>query len=429
MKRTKRTLLILFLTFISSQSLAQWDMDYFDPDIHRFHSVFFINKDTGWVGGEGEILRSTDGGETWTEQLNGLGLIKRMYFIENNGWAIDGYRIWHTDDYGDSWQVQLYNGNYEVLHDLTFINQDTGWVVGNYYLSQQFFVLSTVNGGDTWTESITDTCAFLSACNLSDSGVWLGGRKTTGGGDIIARRSNNGSDWQTYSTGAYNTWVLDLSFPFIREGWAIMSDVGGCEVRHTVDSGQTWVTQLDTNDICYYSILFLNDQLGWVVGGDGCNFGQLGTSGIIMNTHDGGSSWEFQEFSFNSICDVFFIDSLRGWAVGGSLIYRTVTGGEYGIEPDFLQQDLIGNLQIKPNPFSSLFEIDYSLAFSCYVSLKIVDVFGRTIFSDMTIHQSKGKQHFDIDAKHYPSGMYFLEVLFENNGHQQSVVNKLIKVD
>jgi photosystem II stability/assembly factor-like uncharacterized protein len=65
-------------------------------------------------------------------------------------------------------------------------------------------------------------------------------------------------------------------------------------------------------------------SIGYAVGFDAT----LG--GMILRTDDGGLSWEAQasHTSFR-LDDVFFIDELRGWAVGeGGTIVHTARGGK-----------------------------------------------------------------------------------------------------
>ena len=93
------------------------------PTEHILQTMFFINKDTGWIAGnEGVILKTTDAGSTWNyQQMNGTdyGQFNSIFFIdENTGWVsgsgldVDGGVILKTADGGDTWNLQQsgYNG-------------------------------------------------------------------------------------------------------------------------------------------------------------------------------------------------------------------------------------------------------------------------------------------------------------------------------
>ena len=76
-------------------------------------SIFFIDRENGWICGEGIILRTADGGASWQAQESGTpASLKRIFFTDgNNGWAVgsttpDGGIILHTDDGGLRWIIQ-----------------------------------------------------------------------------------------------------------------------------------------------------------------------------------------------------------------------------------------------------------------------------------------------------------------------------------
>ena len=66
------------------------------------------------------------------------------------------------------------------------------------------------------------------------------------------------------------------------------------------------------------------DLIGYTVGFD------AGLGGIILRTDDGGETWESQSANAAArLNDVFFIDALRGWAVGqAGTIVHTGRGGK-----------------------------------------------------------------------------------------------------
>jgi len=95
-------------------------------------------------------------------------------------------------------------------------------------------------------------------------------------------------------------------------------------VVSTLDGGETWIELSRTLPLYINDIQFVNDSLGWIVGGDNIQF-----SGFIMRTTDGGQSWltQFSDPS-NRYWSVFFLDAMRGWACGDSgKILATTSGG------------------------------------------------------------------------------------------------------
>jgi hypothetical protein len=111
---------------------AQWVVS--DSSIHAgYKSVHFVNRDTGWavgagtdlVGGEGRIIATTNGGETWIVQRPGGRLNdRRLYSLDattsNLVWiAGDMGEILHTTNGGGLTSVEAINGELPTQLELT----------------------------------------------------------------------------------------------------------------------------------------------------------------------------------------------------------------------------------------------------------------------------------------------------------------------
>ncbi|MDZ7340231.1 MAG: YCF48-related protein [candidate division KSB1 bacterium] len=102
----------------------------------KFYSVFFINDTTGWIGGN-SILKTTDGGKSWREQITYAepDYIRKIYFLNPLvGWAVkqglEGALL-KTMDGGATWD-KLDIGTANSLYDISIIDENMGWVVGTY---------------------------------------------------------------------------------------------------------------------------------------------------------------------------------------------------------------------------------------------------------------------------------------------------------
>jgi hypothetical protein len=111
-----------------------------------------VNANTGWVTGNqgdphtGLIRKTTDGGVTWTVQLhNNVNETYEPYFInENTGWIVgDSPNIQKTTNGGINWNVQTTPAAW-WMWDIMFADQLTGWAVGS-----QGKIFYTTNGGGT----------------------------------------------------------------------------------------------------------------------------------------------------------------------------------------------------------------------------------------------------------------------------------------
>ncbi|MFH1320098.1 MAG: YCF48-related protein [Bacteroidota bacterium] len=130
-------------------------------------SVYFINKDTGYVaGGFGTILKTSNGGTNWTQQTSGTNSqLRAVYFADaNTGFAVgDGGTIVKTSNAGINWTSQVSGIGY-LLCSVYFINTDTGYVAGD-----NGTILKTTNGGSSWVKQTGGATFFLRSVHFPDA--------------------------------------------------------------------------------------------------------------------------------------------------------------------------------------------------------------------------------------------------------------------
>ena len=114
----------------------------------HLYGVSFTDPTTGTaVGGNGTILRTTDGGATWIEQASGINddLFAVSFADAGAGTAAgDNGTILHTTNGGTAW-VRRSSGTTNLLRGLRFIDGHTGTVVGFAGT-----ILRTTDGGVAW---------------------------------------------------------------------------------------------------------------------------------------------------------------------------------------------------------------------------------------------------------------------------------------
>jgi len=187
----------------------------------HLQSVYFTDPDTGWVVGGSRsyvypinepfccILKTTNGGITWKEQIYGVGIYSKLQSVcftdTENGWAVGNTsyssqsqfpNLLRTGNGGAQWDSVLYNGSYYSdysLESVCFINTNTGWVVGGYQdfsdmHNPQSIILHTQDGGDSWTEQAAGTELRLnSVCFVNAEEGWI-----AADGGIILHTDNGG---------------------------------------------------------------------------------------------------------------------------------------------------------------------------------------------------------------------------------------------
>jgi hypothetical protein len=85
----------------------------------------------------------------------------------------------------------------------------------------------------------------------------------------------------------------------------------------------------------------------------------------------------------------------------------------------YLQQKNIA-LSCFPNPASDHLNIEIKSADRKYITISIIDVFGRTMFVKKLVVQ-EGRNHLSIDIQDFRSGSYFVKVVSTENSVSQSI--------
>ncbi len=273
------------------------------PSPFMLEKVFFTDRKHGWIvggwprdpntslyGGMGVILATTDGGNTWTPQLNEkASWLKDVYFINSKlGWAVGEYGvILKTTDGGQQWRQCKNTHTSNWLYGLTFIDEKRGFAVGH-----DETILFTSDGGENWKlrESPVPSranywpSAYRSVAFAADhQSGWIVGE----GGAILQTR-NGGKTWQNDSPEMSPQVVELLSFNDLS-----ISPNG--QVRATSpfallskkDSQSAWQIVKTGQPAVYRGIHFSDDQHGWI----------SAERGTILTTNDGGASWSKQKQS------------------------------------------------------------------------------------------------------------------------------------
>ena len=137
-----------------------------------FGAVRFVpGTQTGWTVGEGgKILKSTDGGATWTLQRDAshpLNLLDVSFADLNNGWAVGGEQL-HTTDGGATWIKQ--NPGLSVSFSVYAVSPTVAWIGGIEELAR------TLDAGATWTIERPSNTAWFCLNFLDADNGWAGGQ-------------------------------------------------------------------------------------------------------------------------------------------------------------------------------------------------------------------------------------------------------------
>ena len=217
---------------------------------------------------------------------------------------------------GDDWIFQDLPTESRI-NKIHFTTSRIGWGVG-----EDGTIIKTVDFGDTWTvlNFEFNDIYFQSVWFNDDQNGWVIGQsgkiyKTSDGGDLWCAQESGVFDH------LYSVFFINESTGFIVGGsWSSKSGI----ILKTTDGGKNWINIFDDWKAPFCDVFFINDSVGWVVGDES----------IIMKTEDGGNSWKKQESKVWEIfLSVYFLNERDGWIVGsGGLVLETKNSGlDWGI--------------------------------------------------------------------------------------------------
>ncbi|MBS1515474.1 MAG: T9SS type A sorting domain-containing protein [Bacteroidetes bacterium] len=187
-----------------------------------------------------------------------------------------------------------------ICNDTYFVNDLTGWVVGNK-------ILKTTDGGSSWNIQLSPlTLNAISMINTQYGFV-------CGEQGSILLTLNGGTNWLEVNSSGISANFKDMCFLNGTTGFAV-SDSG--RIFKTTDGAVTWTTQKpEVNN--YTGISFINSNTGFIF---------TKSSLHILKTTNCGVNWSFIPTPFNGSNKGCFINEMTGYAAG-SLVWKTTDGG------------------------------------------------------------------------------------------------------
>lgn len=295
--------------------------------IFETQSIWFWDENNGIVFSQtNDILKTTDGGKSWTtvstSNLDFDPQFSSVWFIDKKKGFVTGSRsLYETTDGGDHWSpVPAVTADY--FTGVKFIDDKTGYALGGWYGS---ILYRTTNGGDSW-ENLVSSAITLAAGPITDicsspltETLFLSGHESSLGssqrsGQIIASSNTKGDSWTTLSQLKTDESFSELFFT--SEDVAYL--LGNYDVFKTVNNGLSWKA-LNMNRR-FNDIHFFDDQTGL-----------LSDATTIYRTTNGGVTispvFTTDNSNTHSVPWFTFVNSMVGFAYGGLIIEKTTDGG------------------------------------------------------------------------------------------------------
>ena len=267
----------------STDGGASWSLLGYNPG-HRAYSAHWVDANTGFVSTRGPdgIFRTTDGGATFEQQNPGVA--------SSTG-------IWYKIDFADA---------------------TTGYAAGS-----SGAMVKTTDGGSSWTEIIDGHgTSVIYSMHVFDANNLI----TIGATSKVYKSTDGGTSWTPQTIPGTSTTLYDVNFVDQNTGF-ICGTTG--RVYRTSDGGTSW-TQLTTPiSTTYYTLRFLDADTGWVAG----------TGGTVIKTTDSGTSWTVVVSGSDKILYDMNISNGALWAAGasGTILRASIgsTGPQVAFFDDF----------------------------------------------------------------------------------------------
>ena len=433
---------------VTTNSGVSWQLTYYSPQYNFGNSIGNAGS-SGTniiaVGINGKMVKSQNSGFNWdsiSSSKLGTNLSGISFVNENTGWLVRDAHLYNSTNGGSSWNPK---DTVNLIYEVKFLNQNTGVTVGGK-------ILTTTNGGNSWS-SYQDGFFTFGDINFGNQNIWYayGYDGTVTSSEKLVKTTNSGQNWFDVNSPS-NATTMDLFFVNENMGYKLAFN----EISKTINGGLSWSlisAQWGTK------LWFVNENTGWITAGSailkttnggvnwipvfdrGDNYsftnikfinnltgyatGGIYPGGVIIKTTDGGLNWDINSNYYTpKINELDFINAITGWAIGekGTLI-KTTTGGTIGVQQiSTTTPDKFHLSQNYPNPFNPVTNIEFSLPQKSFVKLKVFDLLGREIANLVNENLSAGSYKFDFNASALPSGIYFYKLETDNFSETKKMV-------
>jgi photosystem II stability/assembly factor-like uncharacterized protein len=297
-----------------------------------FNGYFFLDGQTAWAWSWGleSPLFTQDGGQSWVS-VGDFGGQPALGFVDSqHGWKLNA-EAWGlsfrqfdiisfstTQDGGLTWQETNPPPAWGWAY-MAYPTAQMAWAVragfaktisGVPNLGVPFRIVTTFDGGHSWTTRQMPIPAEASQLERPHEGTYLGG---AGNCEFIAPAYSSTTIWKVALTCEYLSWLYT-----------------------TANQGKTWIISPMPAGL-YPNIHFVNPTTGWLFVPDPDDDRQ----GSLYRTSNGGQGWNLIKYTGWAGLEMSFLDERVGWAVASTCpeqvcawferitaLVKTTNGGE-----------------------------------------------------------------------------------------------------
>lgn len=418
--------------FANSQSHWQSQPKISNSDLYR---CIFTDSLHGWViADSGQIIATTNGGNSWTVQKKQteITMVDLFFLNSQTGWVIGwlsnfiefGTYIFSTTNGGTNWIPYRFPDTTVLVNAIYFHNQNSGFF--GCASAPESKIYRTSNGGINWQQCNVDSgvvakfpIRYMKFLNQT-TGFASGGYIDING--VLWKTTDGGSNWSAFSVGPE-----PMNYISIWDSNHIVIAGGDFEYGVTVvsssNSGRDWY--YDATNIFGIGMSASHRTVNeyWIPTGFSQN--------LIYTDNNGQKYHTISSPDSTAVNCLVFTDSTHGYAVGAGgkflkyIPLHTSIGNEGTILADGFQ--LHPNY---PNPFNSATVINYTLQIPSYITITLYDISGRKIQDIFSGVKNSGRHTIRYQMNDFASGIYFYTVTSKvlTGGEVNSKTGKLVLV-
>ena len=305
----------------------------------NFSAVSALNADQLWIcggiapGGDSCVLRSTDGGATWSQsyRAGGVGFFGDLQMATPDIGFVAGVGLHRTADGGVTWEFDQGNlpdppgtwhnvGPEGYVYGMAVVDADHVWTAGYdgaiagvlYHRVPERPQPDPANPNANtpwWLEWAVNNRGMYGVSAVNPTTAWAVGYAG------FIWKTIDGQSWVPQNSGT-GVALQDVDAVDAGTAWAVGD---GGTILKTSDGGTTWVPQTSGTTENLVRIAAINPSVAWAVGG----------GGVILHTRDGGATWTRQYSGTPAMLrGVTAVDDVTAWVVGdGNTLLRTTDGG------------------------------------------------------------------------------------------------------
>ncbi len=416
-------LLLIVVLAINTTNGQSWVYLSTLPSPDAVSSISVVDQNVIWVCGDATACyRSTNGGFNWLPAYTGLPSVA-LYGISaldaNTCWVGTGTgSIYKTTNGGTSWTLQqAVSGSF--INGIKMFNSNFGVYTGDPTgAGQPYQMRRTTNGGTNWVLATTSPIAssefgVINAWDwLDTSSFWVGSANTTPSATTAKVYRTTTGFFGTWSfatlTGTGGTAGLYYQAIAFINATSGLAGSNASTIMKTTDGGVTWTAASNPPGVTSYAAI---NMYGFKDASGVIRLSINETAGYkVFKTTNLGTSWTQETLptqgTTNGLQHMQFIDQNLGYA-GGNAGIMLRWGPPLGVEPNINIPDKSSLKQNYPNPFNPKTTINFTLAQTGNVTLKVYNLMGQEVVTLINGIQTAGEHSVTLDASNLPSGTYF----------------------